>query len=66
MEISPDVHIYTRSKRDFVSIVDGKPAFEAFYGSRKGVYRDEAMQRFEKILPAINEYRTSRGLKETK
>ena len=29
--ITPDVHIYTRSKVDWVALPDGAPAFEAYY-----------------------------------
>ncbi|CAI4214572.1 unnamed protein product [Parascedosporium putredinis] len=46
--IDPDVHIYTRSRRAFVAIEDGKPQFEAFYPSWKELYRPDALVRFEK------------------
>jgi hypothetical protein len=29
--ITPDVHIYTRSKVDWVTLGDGMPAFEVYY-----------------------------------
>jgi hypothetical protein len=33
--ISPDVHIYTRSKVPWVALPAGVPAFEAYYDSKK-------------------------------
>jgi hypothetical protein len=29
--VRPDVHIFTRSKVDWVQIPDGQPAFDVFY-----------------------------------
>jgi len=33
--IAPDVHIYTRSKLDWVEIPEGTPAFHAYYETKK-------------------------------
>jgi hypothetical protein len=33
--LSPDVHIYVRSKLPWVALPEGIPAFEAYYDSRK-------------------------------
>ncbi|HZP20885.1 MAG TPA: GFA family protein [Bauldia sp.] len=33
--LTPDVHIYTRSKQPWVVIPEGVPAFEAYYDSKK-------------------------------
>jgi len=33
--LTPDVHIYTRSKLPWVKLPDGVPAFEAYYDSKK-------------------------------
>jgi len=33
--IAPDVHIYTRSKLDWVEIPEGTPAFDAYYETKK-------------------------------
>ena len=33
--LSPDVHIYIRSKLPWVTLPDGVPAFEAYYDSKK-------------------------------
>lgn len=46
--ISPDVHIYVRSKREFVKIEDGKPQFEGFYRLAE-VWSQESLQRWEKL-----------------
>ncbi|HUN40845.1 MAG TPA: GFA family protein [Acetobacteraceae bacterium] len=32
--VTPDVHIYTRSKLPWVTLPDGVPAFEAYYSAR--------------------------------
>ncbi|KAH8891025.1 hypothetical protein GQ53DRAFT_747281 [Thozetella sp. PMI_491] len=63
-EINPDVYIYTRSKRDFVSLPeDGRPKYDEFYPSKEAVWREGSLQRLEKLLPAINEYRLARGFR---
>ena len=33
--LTPDVHIYTRSKLPWIALPDGVPAFEAYYNSKK-------------------------------
>jgi hypothetical protein len=33
--VAPDVHIYTRSKLDWVTLPESVPAFEAYYDSKK-------------------------------
>lgn len=33
--LTPDVHIYTRSKLPWVALPEGVPAFEAYYSSRE-------------------------------
>ncbi len=66
-KVNPDVHIYARSKRDFVTLApDGIPVYEEFYPSRKDMYRKESLQRFENILPIINKERRENGLSELK
>jgi hypothetical protein len=47
--VSPDVHIYTRSKLPWVRLPEGVPAFEEFY-DRKALWPAEAMQRFKAAL----------------
>jgi hypothetical protein len=32
--VTPDVHIYTRSKVDWVTLPEGTPAFEAYYDTK--------------------------------
>jgi hypothetical protein len=33
--VTPDVHIYTRSKVGWVTLPDSEPAFEVYYDSKK-------------------------------
>ena len=33
--LTPDVHIYTRSKLPWIALPDGVPAFDAYYDSKK-------------------------------
>jgi hypothetical protein len=56
-EIAPDVHIFTRSKREFVELRDGKPQYEKYYPSKEAVYRPESLKRFQQLLPAITAYK---------
>ena len=42
--ISPDVHIYTRSKQPWVRLPDDIPAFETFYDVKR-VWSAESLQR---------------------
>lgn len=53
--VGPDVHIFVRSKRDFVAICDDKPQFDAYY-SRKLVWRQESLEKYETLLPEIRRY----------
>lgn len=56
--VQPDMHLFVRSKRDFVTIADGKAQFQEFY-DRSKVWRPESMERWNKILPEIKKYRES-------
>ena len=49
--ITPDVHIYTRSKVAWVSLPEGAPAFEAYYDARK-LWPAESLRRLESALSA--------------
>jgi hypothetical protein len=42
--ITPDVHIYTRSKVGWVVLPEGTPAFEEYYDSRE-VWPPESLDR---------------------
>ena len=33
-QVSPDVHIYTRSKRDWIALPESVPAFEVYYDTK--------------------------------
>ncbi|KYK55485.1 hypothetical protein DCS_07448 [Drechmeria coniospora] len=55
-EIDPDVHIYTRSKRHFIHIADGKPQFETYYPDRADLYRPAVLERVEILKPMLQSY----------
>ena len=48
--LSPDVHIYTRSKLPWVTLPEGVPAFEAYYDSSK-VWPAASLERRRAIIP---------------
>jgi len=47
--LSPDVHIYVRSKLPWIALPDGVPAFEAYYESKK-VWPAASLERRRAIL----------------
>jgi hypothetical protein len=47
-QITPDVHIYTRSKVPWVTLPEGTPAFEVYYDPRK-LWPAESLRRFEAL-----------------
>ncbi len=49
--VTPDVHIYTRSKVGWVTLPDEAPAFEVYYDSRK-LWPAESLRRLEAVLPS--------------
>jgi hypothetical protein len=51
--VTPDVHIYTRSKVGWVAIPDGAPAFDEYYDSRK-LWPDESLRRLQAVLPGAS------------
>lgn len=54
--VAPDLHIFTRSRRTFISIEDGKPQFEEYY-EREKVWRPDSLERWAVLLPEITKYR---------
>jgi hypothetical protein len=48
-DIAPDVHIYTRSKVDWVTLPGDIPAFEEYY-DRKKLWPPESLRRLEAVL----------------
>lgn len=56
--VQPDLHLYVRSKRDFVTIEDGTTQFQEFY-DRTNIWRPDSLERWDKILPEIRQYRES-------
>ena len=47
--LTPDVHIYTRSKLPWVALPAGVPAFEAYYDSKK-LWPPESLERRKAIF----------------
>ncbi len=47
--LSPDVHIYTRSKVRWIALPEGVPAFEAYYDSKK-LWPPESLERRRAIF----------------
>jgi hypothetical protein len=48
--VTPDVHIYTRSKVGWVIIPEGTPAFDVYYDTAK-VWPPESLRRVAAVLP---------------
>jgi hypothetical protein len=48
--ITPDVHIYTRSKADWVTIPPRTPAYEVYYDTSK-LWPAESLRRLEAVVP---------------
>ena len=54
-EIVPDVHIFTRSKVDWVTIPESAPAFDVYYDSKK-LWPAASLERLHAVLaPATTE-----------
>jgi hypothetical protein len=50
--ITPDVHIFTRSKVGWVTLPDSAPAFEVYYDS-KTLWPAASLERLHAILPPV-------------
>jgi hypothetical protein len=50
-EVSPDVHIYTRSKLGWVTLPDSVPAFDVYYDS-KTLWPAEKLERLQAVFAA--------------
>jgi hypothetical protein len=48
-QVSPDVHIHTRSKRDWVALPESVPAFEAYYDT-KALWPPASYERLRAVL----------------
>jgi hypothetical protein len=48
-QVSPDVHIYTRSKLDWVALPECAPAFEGYYDS-KTVWPPASLERLSAVM----------------
>jgi hypothetical protein len=53
-EVSPDIHIFTRSKLSWVAIPDSTPAFPVFYDDRDALWPAESLSRLDAILARTN------------
>jgi hypothetical protein len=47
--VEPDVHIYTRSKVDWVNLPERTPAFEVYYDAKR-LWPSESLQRLEAVF----------------
>ena len=48
--VSPDVHIYTRSKLPWVELPESVPAFEVYYDSKK-LWPAASLERLQALRP---------------
>lgn len=61
--VRPDVHLFLRSKRDFVALADDDPTprFDGYYDRRK-VWRAESLERWDSVvLPGVLKWHESQG-----
>jgi hypothetical protein len=49
--VTPDVHIFTRSKLSWITLPDSVPAFEVYY-DMKALWPTASLERLAAILPA--------------
>jgi hypothetical protein len=49
--ITPDVHIFTRSKVGWVTLPDSAPAFEVYYDSKQ-LWPTESLERLQAVMAA--------------
>jgi len=49
--VAPDVHIFTRSKVDWVTLPEGTPAVEVYYDT-KALWPPESLERLKAVMPA--------------
>jgi hypothetical protein len=52
-DVSPDVHIFTRSKLGWVSIPDSTPAFDVYYET-KALWPPASLERLEAVLASTS------------
>lgn len=58
--LSPDVHIFTRSKLSWVVIPEGENEFEEFYDVQK-LWPEESYQRRMALMPEIDQWKADGG-----
>jgi hypothetical protein len=49
--VTPDVHIFTRSKLPWITLPDSVPAFEVYYDS-KALWPAASLERLRAVMPA--------------
>ena len=49
--ITPDVHIFTRSKVGWVTLPEGAPAFDVFYDDPSAVWPADGLRRLRAVKP---------------
>ena len=49
--VAPDVHIFARSKLDWVTLPDSVPVFEVYYDS-KTLWPPASLERLEAVMPS--------------
>ncbi len=49
-DVTPDVHIFTRSKVDWVVLPESAPAFEVYYDSKQ-LWPRESLERLAAVRP---------------
>jgi hypothetical protein len=52
--ITPDVHIFRSSAVPWVTLTDGKPAFEEFYPDRLAIWGEAAMARWDALMANLS------------
>jgi hypothetical protein len=56
--ITPDVHIYTKSKVGWIALPESTPAFQVYYDSR-GLWPAESLERLDAVLQRAPAARTT-------
>ena len=51
-DITPDIHIFTRSRVDWVTLPEGAAAFDVYYDSKQ-LWPADSLRRLHAVLPAL-------------
>ena len=63
-EVTPDVHIFTKSKVNWITIPDSAPAFEVYY-DRKELWPAESLERLDAVLAPSDSQLNRKGRRTT-